>query len=308
MFEGSILLRARWRPGSSLQPLMFAAALAMLFAAGSQAAQPPDERAMNEGMTSGDAHGDAASDALLRGPDVPQTTARTLVAFDAQGRLVQLDTRPEIAALALLDDLDPVQREAARAAVAERNAALSAFVLDNLDAVRDAADAQAAGKRDRATELSRELYRRFDPERARDPLLEAVRTFVSTEQAAEVQRLVDEYWTARLDRELRNAKDKSDKARRTTQQRIMLGAFQNELRAAYDRTLRPYRQKIDTINRIAEPTPEQRDAIRTIIIDFVRETRLQPTSQQQQEMARKVYQTLDDQQRVKLFEAAFARL
>jgi hypothetical protein len=247
-------------------------------------------------------------DEVLRGPDVPASVERTLVSFDAQGRLVQLDTRPEIAALALLDDLDPAQREAARAAVAERNAALATFVLDNIDVARESADALAAGNRDRASEINRELYDRFDPEHARDPLLGAFEPALTSQQATDVRRLIDEYWSARIDRELRNARDKSDKARAAAQQRMSLGAFQNELRAAYDRTLRPYRQKIETITRIVEPTPEQAEQIRQVIIDFVRHTRLQATPQQERDAARQIYELLDEQQRLKLFEAAFTRL
>jgi hypothetical protein len=59
---------------------------------------------------------------------------------------------------------------------------------------------------------------------------------------------------------------------------------------------------------IVEPTKEQREAIRAIVIEYIRETRLNPTPEQRREAARRIYQILDEEDRVKLFETIFAPL
>jgi hypothetical protein len=203
-----------------------------------------------------------------------------------------------------------MQRDDARSASQARMASLQEFLLDNLPALLENAEAQDAGNGKRVQEISRQLFDKFDPQHTRDPLMPALEKMLNPESQAELHRLVDEYWKAQVEWEMRGLKDKdrTDEARRRTQDRLVFGLFQQDLRQAYERTLRPYRVKMQALNDIARLTPEQKDSIRTIFLDFVQQTRLHPTPEQNHEVADKIYQTLDDDRRQKVFESLLMRL
>lgn len=251
----------------------------------------------------------APSQPLLRGPDVGEPVSRTLVQLDAQGRFVRIEARPEQVAMMMLAS-DSMQRDEARAANGARLASLGEFLLDNLDDAIASADAQAAGDNKRVQEISRRLYDKFEPQHPRDPLMPALEKMLAPETQTELHRLVDEYWKAWIDWEVRGVKeqDRTDQTRKRTQDRLAYGMFQNDLRQAYERTLRPYRAKMQALNEIAQPTDEQKQAIRTIMLDLIRETRLNPTPEQNREAARKIYEALDDDRRQKVFESLLMRL
>lgn len=278
------------------------------------AVEPTDDSMMDDAPGMMDAPAPAPRDddgngkgGLLRGPDVPENVSRTLVRTDAQGRFQRVEGRPEEAAINVLT-IDPETREQARQAAAARRESMRVFLLDNLDLVIESTDAQEAGNQDKVRELMRQMRERFDSEKRRDPALEPIAAVLGAGQREELTGLVDEYWQALADWELRNAKDKSEEARRRVQDRVSFELFQQEIRQAYERTLRPVRNKFEAIVKAVEPTDEQKLAIRAILHDYIRAGRLDPTLEQQQEAARRIYQALDDERRQKLFEMAFNRL
>ena len=254
-----------------------------------------------------DGPGSERPDDMLRGPEVSAAAAHTLVRLDASGRFQRVEGRPEEAVLVVLD-LEPEVRERARQAGAARRESLRNALLENLDLIIAGTDATEAGQRDKATEIMRQVRDRVDPEHARDPVLPALAAVLGAEDGQRLMELVEEYWTACIDWELRNSKDKSDAARQRVTERIGFEMFQQEMRQAYERTLRPYRTKLEAIVNAAQPTDEQKQAIRGILLDLIRAGGLEPTLEQQQEAARKIYQALDEERRQKLFETAFNRL
>jgi hypothetical protein len=245
----------------------------------------------------------ASTEPMLSGPTVPQVVTRTLVRVDFRGQFQRIEGRPEEAALALLP-IEPDRHERALGAAAARNQALESLLLDNLDLVRETTDAILSRDVDKAQRLSKEMYARFEPEHPRDPLLASMSEQLTDEQSGELRRILDEYWTAWIDWELRNSKDKSDAARAKVQDRLTFALFQDDLRQAYERTIRPYRERLERITQVADPTPEQREAIRGIVIDYIRETRLKPTPEQRSETAKRIYLALDEDRRIKLFQQA----
>ena len=266
-----------------------AAVLQMLIMAHMSLAQPPPDESM------------------LSGPAVPESAARTLVTLDARGQFVHLERRPEETALALIN-VNEVRLEAAYQAIDEYRASFQTLLLDELDLVRQSTDAVEAGNADAARTITRTMYDRFEPEHTRAPLLAKLSEILSPEELAEVTRLVEEYWSAWLDWELRNARDRSETRRLAVQDRLAFEMFQRELRQAYDRTLRPFRERLQRIFEAVDPTPEQREAIRTIVIEYIRTTRLQPTPEQRRNVARQIYDVLDEDDRVILFEQLLAPL
>ena len=245
--------------------------------------------------------------ALLRGPTVSEAAQRTLVRTDAMGRLVQLEQRPEVAALGLLV-IDPVHRDQARQIIENRQTDLGMMLVDQIDVVRDITDAMRSGNQDDAARRSRELYDMFEPEHRRAPLLELLSEILPDDAAAELKRLVDEYWDSRVDWELRNAPDADEDDRQSVAERLAFSMFQHEMRAAYEWTLRPYHNRLQTIYEITEATEEQRAVIRAAIIDYVRESRLQPTAEQRRAVTQRIYDVLNEQQRLRLFEQVVLRM
>lgn len=246
-------------------------------------------------------------DEPLRGPAVSERVARTLVRFNARGEFLRVEGRPDEAALAVLP-IDASRRERAQAAVTERGTALGVLLVDHIDLVKEATDAIQAGDRDRAQALSREMYALYVPDGARDPVAAVLKGVLSGEEYAELTRLVDEYWKAWIDWELRSARDRTDAARTRAQEQLAYGLFQEELRLAYERTLRPYQERIETIARAVEPTPEQRAEIRLIIIDYIRQGRLRPTPELRREILRRIYLALDEDRRTKFFDLVVTQI
>jgi hypothetical protein len=242
---------------------------------------------------------------VLRGPSVSEQTAKTLVAHDMMGRLVLIEGRPEEAAFELLA-VEEERRELARAAVQQRSVELGLALVEHIDLLKQSADAQKSGDENAARDLAQQLYDTLDPTHARDPMLEVFESLLTGDELVEMRRLLDEYWNAWIDRELVNAQVRDEATRERVQRRLAQRLFQQELQRTYRWSIRPYRERLDLIYSAVEPTDEQRQAIRTIIIDFIRETRLEPTVEQRLDALKKIYLLLDDDRRTRLFELVAA--
>lgn len=238
----------------------------------------------------------AQDDPMLRGPEVPDEVMHTIVRHDAMGRFVRVEGRPEEAALGQLQ-LDPVRRDQARQVILDRAAALSRLLIERIDLVKDATDAALNRDNARAQALARSLYDIFEPGHEHAPLLAPLEKVLSAEEHARLGRMVDEYWSAWIAWEQRNSRQKDDQAVR---QRLAFGLFQEEVRQAYERTLRPWRDRIDRIYTAVDATPEQKQAIRDAVIDFIRASGLRPSAEQRQDLARRIYEALDEDRRVRL--------
>ncbi len=244
----------------------------------------------------------AAVPPVLGGPAVNEAADRTLVNQDMQGRFQRVEGRPEVAGLAQLA-LDPETRSKAADVINARTLALMKHLLDNIDLIREATDATRAGDNATAQKLSMELYQRFDPDSSRDPLVAPLAKVLPQAAAMELRRLVDEYWKAWLDVEMKSAPKAT---RQAVEQRLTYDLYQQELRLANEYTLRPIQQKLERIYEAADPTPEQRAAIRLAVIEYVKEARMKPTDEQRKKLARTIYDLLDEERRLKLVTAAIS--
>jgi len=242
-------------------------------------------------------------DDLLRGPTVPDDLVQTLVNIDMAGKFIPLQVRPEEAALGLVL-IDQEHREGAHEVAQARRLAIGMLLVDNIDVVKEASDAIRAGEKDKAQAVYRQLHDQFNPDHVRDPLLDAWKDVLSEQEVRQIQQLVDEYWDACIKWELRNAHDPSDTARKKTQRRLSFQLFRREIGEAYNWSLRPIQQRLESIYQATEPTEEQRSAIRDVMIDYIRESLLRPTPEQRQTAAARIYDLLNEKQRLKLFEQA----
>ncbi len=238
----------------------------------------------------------------LRGPVVPENVANTLVRHDAQGRLIMLEGRPEEAAIEIML-LPPHIREQAREIIADRGGRLNRMLVENIDLVREATDAIRAGDNQAALGFYERLHGLFEDREERFPLLKPLSAVLDMNQQAQFTRLIEDYWSAWEAAEARRAN--VDAA--TIRPRLTRTLFQTELRLAFERTLRPFQERLERIYELAEPTPEQRVQLRAAVIDYIRESQLRPTQEQRHELARRLYAVLDDEQRIALFEAILNR-
>lgn len=242
---------------------------------------------------------------VLRGPKVPGEVARTLVHQGMAGGFERVEGRPEAAAVLLLK-LDSDRQRAVESIVHQHAMSVAMLLVDEIDTVKEMSDAVIAQDRDKSQELLRRLWTSVDPEHQRDLLLPALSKVLTLDEQAAARRMLDEYWTAWISWELRNSRelegDALEAARRKTQDRLVLQLFQEEVRAGYDVTLQRYRQALDAMYEAVSPTPDQREAMRGVVIDHVRATRLEATPEQRRESMHRIYQLLDEERREKLFD------
>lgn len=253
----------------------------------------------------------AAQTDSLRGPTVPDTARRTLIHRSMTGDFQRVEGRPEAAALQLLD-LDNETRERATKVLDARDMAVAMLLVEEIDAVKVISDATIAEDRPLVNELMHELWATFDPETSRSPLLAPLAEVLPPAQHAELTRIVDEYWDALVAWQTRNQTDDDPEQaagrREQTERRLAYEMFAAEVGTGYNATLLRYRQAMDALYESVQPTDEQREQIRTILIDHIRETQLQPTPEQRRATNRRIYELLDEERRGLMFDYLLLRV
>jgi hypothetical protein len=259
--------------------------------------------------------GEERSPPMLAGPSIDGSSVRSIVRHDTSGRLIRVEGRPEEAAL-LQIRLTPATRDAARAVTVDRALRVGEVLIEHVDTVREATDALTRGEGERARQLTLALRAHVDPEPSRCPLLTPLAAVLSPDEHRELVTIVDEYWDAWILSEATPASDRmedrmdraapalSAERRARIESRLSESLFQQEVRQAYERTLRPVRDRLERIYELAEPTAEQREAIRDAVVAHVRDTRLRPDQEARQALAERVYAILTEEQRIRLLAAS----
>jgi hypothetical protein len=257
-----------------------------------------------DGMSGGGggSPGAAAENDPLAGPRVDDPGSRTLVRYDMQNRLQLVDVRPEEAALGLLD-LDETRRMQAREVVLDRSDAVRLYLTEHVELLKEFASPAAlkdptTGK-DISGVLAKQLFEGFDPQRTRDPLLSPLATVLTPEEHARLTQLVDEYWEAWIARE---QKQQAKTPREKIAEQLVARTFVRETQRIYESSLRPIRQKLDTIANAAAASDEQKDALRRAFVEFIHAGKLRPTAEHRAALAQAIHDALTPEQRVKLVE------
>lgn len=243
---------------------------------------------------------------MLRGPKVPDGAQRTLVHEGMRSGFQRVEGRPEAAAVRLLD-LEPERLAKAQAVFRDHDMRIAMMLVDRIDDVRVISDAVVAGDREESERLLRALWLVHDPKQQRSPLLEGLAPLLTPEELGEVRRLVDNYWAAWIRAETPAQAADLDEPQRAellarVESRLSFRLFQEEVQLGYELTLRRYREAMDSIYAAVEPTDEQRASLRSIILDHIKETRLEATQAQRRAAYHAMYQALDDARREKLFD------
>ncbi len=243
----------------------------------------------------------AAQDDVLKGPDLDSKQRPSIVHQSMSGEFQQVDGRPEIAAFAAITD-DPQLNERARQIALDRTIELSLLLVDEIDLMRESTDAMRDGNQKRAREIQAQFHEQFDQGK-HNPLTTQLKELLTDAQRVEYTRVLDEYWDAWIDWSLRNRKAKiTDRVRNQTRKRLSARLFQRELVEAYDISLKRYRDALEVIYSAVEPTDEQREAIRSIVIEHIKQTRLEATPQQRRDAMHEIYRLLDEDRKAKLYD------
>ncbi|OAB55848.1 hypothetical protein AY599_13550 [Leptolyngbya valderiana BDU 20041] len=240
---------------------------------------------------------------LLSGPAVDAQP--TIVRYRMDGSLEPIAGRPEIAAAQVLIATRSLPADAARRVrdiTAARGEAVRMLLVDELDTVREVTDFIQAGETDAARDAMRALWQRFEPGAPYAPLMPELAEAVGDEHAVELERINEAYWEALLrERASGMMDDRRQAAIAAARERLAFQIFQQELREAYDLTLRRYRELLESIDAGVDPTDAQREAIREIVLDHIKRTRLSATPGQRRETMLAIYRVLDPSRREKLY-------
>lgn len=266
---------------------------------------------MQEAPSSVDPSQSAAVDDALSGPKVSDA-ADSLVRMNMEGKLERLSMRPEQAAAERIV-MDQETRDSVRHVMEHHAQAMRRLVLANIDLFANDKDALKPNDGGAVRRLAKDLYDTWEFKDVRDPLLPAFEATLSSEQIQQVRTLVEEYWKTVLDADVQNAmKDRKKppteedlrKAREQAQGRVLLEQFRREVSTAYESTLRPVQRRLDNICTAVAATDDQRQQIRSVLLNFAREGRLPGDASDKANLARAIYDLLDESQRLKMVEAA----
>ncbi len=242
-----------------------------------------------------------AQDDVLKGPDLNSKQRPTIVHQSMSGEFQQVEGRPEIAAFAAITD-DPQLNEHARKIALDRTIELSLLLVDEIDLMRESTDAMRDGNQKRAREIQSQFHEQFD-QGTHEPLSQHLIELLNDAQRTMYTSVLEEYWDAWINWTLRNRETKiNDRARNQTRNRLAARLFQRELVEAYDISLKRYRDALEVIYSAVEPTDEQREAIRSVIIEHIKATRLEASPQQRRDAMHEIYRLLDDDRKQKLYD------
>lgn len=248
----------------------------------------------------------SAEENPLRGPKLVAagaSTKPTIVARTFEGKLEQLDTRPEFAAIEVMtfDDATRAKLDALRTT---RTAEIDAALKANLPLFLEIQGANQAGDRAGAMPLIRKL-REAAPEIFDPPLTDRFVALLSPQDAATFRGIVDEYNQA-LAKE-RAGDQKGDQmggrgeprprpgidARRTeTMQTI------RELARALGSTVAERRERLDGALQAIDASPELGEKIRSIIRESAAQAPAgQLSSEQRAATTRRIFELLTPDQR-----------
>jgi hypothetical protein len=211
---------------------------------------------------------DAPPADALRGPTVKEATRpATLVHREMGGALVRLETRPEEAALGLLD-LTKDQRAAADKVLAERYAAVSKQLSEHYDLfLKIVAARQGGAQREELAPMLREFRAAAAP-LFEKPLEASIAAALPEDKATVFRSLVDEYEKAlAAEDESRRPQGGAGAApnERMTRARQEISLTLREMGRVLRSIVQERRERADELIQKLGATPEQEEKIRSII-------------------------------------------
>ncbi|NRA58394.1 MAG: hypothetical protein HRU13_09815 [Phycisphaerales bacterium] len=218
------------------------------------------------------------ADPLLAGPDVGASAAKlTLVQRDFSGEFQRLDRHPAEAALELVLDhyaVEDMAQADIQAILLERQRVLDDLVVNRLDLLVKLSN--GGNERDRA-EAIRALRQAMAPIAQKGAFGDRIRQHLPADAAAEHERLQREYTRAATEHrvELLKAEDPGARQRglRLRAQAIeILVSLGDEVKRAYERTLVQDAERLESLIRMLDLSPEQEGKVRAIVREYGEKT------------------------------------
>jgi len=239
----------------------------------------------------------------LRGPDVGprEGAAPTLVQRSFDGRLHRLEVDPAVAALDVIEIGDDA-RARVLAILDARAAALDRVVIDNIDVLTQIEGAAEGGMVLRLLHLASQIRNEFTKVAGDEAVVDQLAGVLPSEQARRMRALVDEYWNALVEEECGG--DAGRIERFIAERRAHLELFGKEVERSVERVFEDDEEgaEFEALLAQLDLTSEQRVAIDGHVADFVRQTRMTPTKQEEVDLLMRIYGELGTEQRTKLFE------
>lgn len=239
----------------------------------------------------------------LAGPSVPMSTRPTLVRRDMHGSVQRLEVFPAQAALETLT-LDPATAKAVSTILAERAAILDATVRDNLALLIElfsagqAAGAGGAGSAGDALDAARiglAFVTRLRPLIRRGSIEAELASVLPESARARIREMVEEYENAIVAEESTPAQPKP-KSRFEVLTGESLRLWGEQIRLSFERQSATGEVFFEPIIRNLKLRPDQETRVRDLIAEYVEETKLQPTKEQERDFGLKLVAWLDPAQ------------
>jgi len=238
----------------------------------------------------------------LAGPRVHAEEPRTLVAYEYAGGLQDLGMPPAEAALELLD-LDEHAAERVAHVLAERAMLAERLIIENFDLVSQGETINASGNALAKGAFLLRVLKALKPLIDRGPLEDEIRAQLPEEQAAEFDRLLDEYWQAVGRARVEEARSRGEKlgVRRAVRlaRRDQLG---EEVELAARRALESERFAVDYLTRGLDLSPQQHERIDRLVRDFAARRMGEADEQGKERLVAQVLAHLTERQRDLLIE------
>lgn len=249
-----------------------------------------------------------AAPPVLAGPSVAAKTERpTLIEVDVMGRIRELESTPEEAALAMMT-LEPEVADEVQGILAARAAVLDRIVMENLELAIQFEAARQAEDRGRQLVLLLEIGRRLEPYRARGPLLAELKGVLPPDDAALLEEMVGEYRRAMVREAVRKAREAGERLT-PRQAGVRQGLMETgaELRRSFERQIAASTREFEELLAHLDLRPQQEAAVRRIVLDYAQRTLGKATQEDVRTLLADVARELDPSQRVKLVRYAARR-
>lgn len=239
---------------------------------------------------------------LLRGPAMkttePSGPARTLVRRDFEGKLERLETRPEAAAIGVME-FDAATRAALDELTTRRAAEINAALRANMPLFLEIQAANQSGDRAGAAPLIRKLVAAapgiFSP-----PLANRYAALMSAQDAATFRAMVDEYNQAVFLEQALEAPGASRPAagRELNPRRVESMQTIREMARALNATVTERRERLDAALKAIDASPELGDQIRSIVrASAEKSAGGELTQEQRRDSTRQILELLTPEQR-----------
>lgn len=230
-------------------------------------------------------------------PEKPRSDSPSIVSREFDGKMRPLGTSPVAAALAQLD-LDETTRKAADEVLAARARDMDAFVRDNLQQLALLKNAKDSGDREGFRRELLAVLQLAKPITDKGSLVEQVARVLPADRANQLRTMVADHARAKVaDRMDSDASGQRPAGRFQAVIAEQLGGIGEEIKAAYERTIKSKSGELERISKHLNLTAEQESRIQQAYVDLFQKTAGKPTRVQRFALFSSMFSELTPEQK-----------